>query len=69
MTIMTQLKDKVAIITGAAGGIGLATANKVPLHRYAENDEIAALMAFLAGDDASYCPGAPFVVDGGYTAQ
>lgn len=42
---------------------------KIPLHRYAENDEIAALMAFLASEDASYCTGAPFVIDGGYTAQ
>lgn len=31
--------------------------------------EIANMAVFLAGPGASFCTGAPFVVDGGYVAQ
>lgn len=40
--------------------------SKVPLGRYASNEEIAALAAFLVGDDSTYCNGASFVADGGF---
>jgi NAD(P)-dependent dehydrogenase (short-subunit alcohol dehydrogenase family) len=39
-----------------------------PMRRLGQPEEIAAMIAFLASDDASFATGAEFVVDGGYTA-
>jgi NAD(P)-dependent dehydrogenase (short-subunit alcohol dehydrogenase family) len=36
--------------------------------RLGQPEEIAAMIAFLASDEASFATGAEFVVDGGYTA-
>ncbi len=40
----------------------------VPMGRFAEPDEIAAAIAFLASDDASFITASTFLVDGGITA-
>lgn len=41
---------------------------KIPLRRHAKPEEIAALFAFLASDDASYITGHVYTIDGGETA-
>jgi NAD(P)-dependent dehydrogenase (short-subunit alcohol dehydrogenase family) len=42
--------------------------SNTPLGRAGTPEEVAAVMLFLASDEASYCTGAAFVVDGGRTA-
>ena len=39
-----------------------------PMGRLGQAEEIAAVITFLASDDASFATGAEFVIDGGYTA-
>lgn len=41
---------------------------KIPLQRHARPEEIAALFAFLASDDAAYMTGQVFTIDGAETA-
>jgi meso-butanediol dehydrogenase/(S,S)-butanediol dehydrogenase/diacetyl reductase len=41
---------------------------KIPLRRHATPEEIAALFAYLASDDAAYATGHVFTMDGGETA-
>ena len=41
----------------------------IPLGRLGGFDEIAPMIAFLASDDASYCTGGVYLVDGGFTAR
>jgi 3alpha(or 20beta)-hydroxysteroid dehydrogenase len=42
--------------------------DRQPIPRMGTPNEVAALVLFLASDEASYCTGAEFVVDGGHIA-
>ena len=45
-----------------------AVNSEIPLGRHAMPEEIAALFAYLASDDAAYATGQVYVMDGGETA-
>ena len=60
-TAMTQRPDWSEADYDAAYG-------RYPLGRMAQPEEIAALCLFLSSDDASFCTGSDFVVDGGVTS-
>ncbi|MEV1025188.1 glucose 1-dehydrogenase [Streptomyces sp. NPDC050264] len=44
------------------------TVGRQPIRRMGRPEEVAAMALFLASDEASYCTGAQFVVDGGHLA-
>jgi len=61
--MMRSIEEQAA--PGHAAAVRDGFAARVPMGRYATNEEIAAMAAFLASDDSAYCNGASFVVDGG----
>lgn len=46
-----------------------ALLKNIPLARLGKPEEIAALTAFLASDDASYITGSTYTIDGGLTVN
>ena len=61
--MMRSIEEQAA--PGAAAAVRDGFVGRVPLGRYATNEEIAAIAAFLASDQSTYCNGASFVADGG----
>ena len=67
---------RVALVTGGMGGIGTAVCTiqndlldklvaGIPIGRLAQPAEIAALVAFLASEEAGYITGANIAINGG----
>jgi len=65
--MMRSIEEQAA--PGAGQQVKQGFLGQVPQHRYGTNQEIAALAAFLVSDEASYCTGAAYLADGGFTAQ
>ena len=74
---MFNLSNKVALITGGSRGIGAAIAKRlaadgahvaITYTKYGKVEEVAALVAFVAGPESSYITGANLTVDGGTNA-
>lgn len=60
----TRMMKTIDDTLNAAGRTGDPAA-RIPLGRYAEPSEVAALMLFLASDESRFCTGATYLVDGG----
>jgi NAD(P)-dependent dehydrogenase (short-subunit alcohol dehydrogenase family) len=65
--MMASIEDGLA--PGQATAARQAVLATIPAGRYAEPDEVARMMLFLASSDASFCNGATYLVDGGISAQ
>lgn len=64
----TPMLDDIAAGTREPEKARDVMAGQVPLGRIAEAGEIAAMIAYLASDEAGFATGAEFVIDGGLTA-
>ena len=49
------------------GKVKTDTIEKIPAHRFAETDEIAAAVLFLSCDESNMITGEDLVVDGGFS--
>ena len=65
--VATPMMDRVEASEGG-DKIVAAMKAKIPLHRFAEPEEIAQVMLFLASDDSSWVTGSVYMTDGGESA-
>ncbi|MEO0436774.1 MAG: SDR family NAD(P)-dependent oxidoreductase [Pseudomonadota bacterium] len=65
--MMRSIEEQVA--PGAASVAQEGFEALIPMGRYAKNEEVAAMACFLASDDARFCTGSVYRVDGGFLTQ
>jgi NAD(P)-dependent dehydrogenase (short-subunit alcohol dehydrogenase family) len=65
--MMRSLEEGMA--PGKADDMRAQFSAMIPAGRYGSPDEVAALAAFLASEDARYIHGAVFTIDGGFTVS
>ncbi|MEM1230787.1 MAG: SDR family oxidoreductase [Pseudomonadota bacterium] len=63
--MMRSLED--GLMPGSGEDAKAALVQQIPLQRYAEPDDIARVMLFLASDDSSWVTGSVQMADGGFT--
>ncbi len=63
----TFVRTELTASTLADGAFARTLLSRIPLGRFGEPEEVAAAVAFLAGDAASLITGHVLMVDGGYT--
>ncbi len=66
--IDTPMMTSIEVMRGVAGRNDQPLARATPLGRYGKPEEVAKIMLFLASDDASFCTGGVYMVDGGVSA-
>ncbi len=66
--IDTPMMAAIEEMRGVAGRNDRPLARATPLGRYGTPEEVAKIMLFLASDEASFCTGGVYMVDGGVSA-
>jgi 3-oxoacyl-[acyl-carrier protein] reductase len=66
--IRTPLNEAMSASIGGAGFEAAYARDRIPLGRVGQPEEVAAVYAFLASDDASFIHGTALVIDGGQLA-
>lgn len=67
--INTEMMRRIESDSGQAAAVQSANTAATPLGRYGEPEEVAALVAFLLSDEASYITSSLYTIDGGMSVH